>query len=73
MLKNVFDIIKTLRVSGRGEYEITDVSNAYVKNQLMTYSILKGFWSDAGTFNSLYDASYHVSKNEKKYRIKIME
>ena len=69
--ENVFDIIKKLKVSDRGEYEITDVSNAYIKNKLMTYSILKGFWSDAGTFNSLHTASYHVSKNEKKYRVRI--
>jgi len=49
----VFDIIATLRPSRRGELEITDVNNAYVAAGTMTYSILKGWWSDAGTFPSL--------------------
>ena len=49
----VFDIIKTLRPSGRGELEITDVNNAYIERGDMTYSIIEGWWSDAGTFDSL--------------------
>lgn len=53
----VFDIIKTLKPSSRGEIEITDVNNSYIENGKMRYSILKGFWSDAGTFNSLLHAS----------------
>jgi glucose-1-phosphate thymidylyltransferase len=49
----VFDIIKTLKPSGRGELEITDVNNAYIARNQMTYSMLDGWWSDAGTFDSL--------------------
>src|SRR5574341_231998 len=44
----VFEIVKTLKPSHRGELEITDVNNAYIKKGIMTYSILKGFWADAG-------------------------
>src|SRR6185295_6922337 len=50
---SVFDIIKTLKPSGRGELEITDVNNAYIDRNDMTYSIVDGWWSDAGTFDSL--------------------
>lgn len=51
--ESVFHIIKTLKPSGRGELEITDVNNAYVQSGNMTYDILKGHWTDAGTFESL--------------------
>ncbi len=50
---SVFDIIKTLRPSGRGELEITDVNNAYIERGEMSYAIVDGWWSDAGTFDSL--------------------
>jgi glucose-1-phosphate thymidylyltransferase len=53
----VFSIVKTLQPSGRGELEITDVNNAYVKRGTLTYEILDGWWSDAGTFDSLYRAN----------------
>jgi len=53
----VFSIVKTLKPSGRGELEITDVNNAYVKRGTLTYDILDGWWSDAGTFDSLYRAN----------------
>jgi glucose-1-phosphate thymidylyltransferase len=49
----VFDIIKTLEPSARGELEITDVNNAYIEKGQMEYDILEGWWSDAGTFESL--------------------
>ena len=49
----VFEIIKTLKPSGRGELEITDVNNAYIERDDMTYSVVEGWWSDAGTFDSL--------------------
>jgi glucose-1-phosphate thymidylyltransferase len=49
----VFDIIRTLKPSGRGELEITDVNNAYIERNEMSYSIVDGWWSDAGTFDSL--------------------
>jgi len=53
----VFDIIKTLKPSGRGELEITDVNNRYIEKGLMTFDILDGWWTDAGTFESLHRAN----------------
>ncbi len=53
----VFDIIRTLKPSGRGELEITDVNNEYIRMEEMKFSVLQGFWSDAGTFESLFRAS----------------
>ena len=58
----VFDIIKTLRPSDRGEMEITDVNNAYIERGKMTYEILDGWWTDAGTFESLLSASNLVAE-----------
>lgn len=54
---NVFDIIKTLKPSRRGELEITDVNNAYIRRSTLTYNILKGWWTDAGTPSSLLKAN----------------
>ncbi|MGG4400617.1 sugar phosphate nucleotidyltransferase [Paenibacillus amylolyticus] len=54
---NVFDIIKTLKPSTRGELEITDVNNAYIERGNLTYDILKGWWTDAGTHASLARAN----------------
>jgi len=54
---DVFEIIETLKPSGRGELEITDVNNEYIRKGTMTYSILEGWWTDAGTFESLFRAS----------------
>ena len=48
----VFDKIKKLKLSARGEYEITDVNNMYIQEGRMGYHILDGFWGDAGTFES---------------------
>ena len=53
----VFGIIEGLRPSGRGELEITDVNNAYVATGELRYSIMEGWWSDAGTFESLLRAN----------------
>lgn len=49
----IWDIISTLKPSARGELEITDVNNRYIQNREASYQILNGFWSDAGTFDSL--------------------
>lgn len=49
----VFDIINTLKPSARGELEVTDINNAYISKGQMEYDILEGWWSDAGTFESL--------------------
>lgn len=54
---DVFDIVKTLKPSGRGELEITDVNNAYIRRSTLTYNILKGWWTDAGTPSSLLKAN----------------
>jgi len=50
---DVFEIIRRLKPSGRGELEITDVNNEYIRLGEMSYSVLDGYWSDAGTFESL--------------------
>ena len=52
----VFDIIETLEPSDRNELEITDVNNDYIRRGLMTYGLLDGWWTDAGTFESLHKA-----------------
>lgn len=49
----VFDIIKTLKPSARGELEITDVNNAYIERGELTFDLLRGWWTDAGTHASL--------------------
>jgi glucose-1-phosphate thymidylyltransferase len=59
---DVFDIIRTLKPSGRGELEITDVNNAYIKRDEMTWEELEGWWTDAGTFESLLRASNLVAE-----------
>jgi len=53
----VFDIIRTLKPSGRGELEITDVNNAYIGTGQLACDVLEGWWTDAGTFDSLVRAS----------------
>jgi len=58
----VFDIIRTLRPSARGELEITDVNNAYIAKDRLSYDILEGWWTDAGTFDSLNKADELVIK-----------
>lgn len=52
--KHIFNHIREIKTSARGELEITDVNNIYIKKQKMYWSELEGFWSDAGTFKSLY-------------------
>jgi len=58
----VFEIIRDLKPSGRGELEITDVNNAYIERREMTWDVLEGWWSDAGTFESLMRASNLVAE-----------
>jgi glucose-1-phosphate thymidylyltransferase len=59
---SVFEIIRTLKPSGRGELEITDVNNAYIDRSEMTWEELEGWWTDAGTFESLLFASNLVAE-----------
>jgi glucose-1-phosphate thymidylyltransferase len=54
---DVFTIVKDLKPSHRNELEITDVNNAYLRENRLTYSTFKGYWSDAGTFPSLDKAN----------------
>ncbi|MWV46685.1 NTP transferase domain-containing protein [Paenibacillus sp. HJL G12] len=54
---HVFDIVKTLIPSARGELEITDVNNAYINRNQLTFDVLKGWWTDAGTHPSLARAN----------------
>jgi len=61
--QTVFDICATLKPSGRGELEITDVNNAYLKAGTLTHEILEGWWTDAGTFESLYRATKYVAES----------
>ena len=57
----VFDVVRTLRPSGRGELEITDVNNWYIRRRQLAFTILDGWWTDAGTFESLYRAGQYVA------------
>lgn len=58
----VFDFIRTLKPSERGELEITDVNNYYLREGKLSWDILDGWWSDAGTFESLQYAGNMVAK-----------
>jgi len=64
--KQVWNIIKELKPSARGELEITDVNSFYVKQGMMTHEILKGEWIDAGTFDSLLRANIFVANKMNK-------
>jgi len=61
----VFEKIRTLVPSDRGELEITDVNNAYISDGTMTFSFLDGWWTDAGTFDSLVRATSYVMETRK--------
>ncbi|MCX5666732.1 MAG: sugar phosphate nucleotidyltransferase [Candidatus Omnitrophica bacterium] len=61
----VFEIIKRLKPSGRNELEITDVNNAYLDRGELEYSMLDGWWTDSGTFESLLNANMLVAKKVK--------
>jgi len=66
--ETVFDVIKTLKPSKRGELEITDVNNAYVARKQLEFDLLQGWWTDSGTFDSLLRANQLVAdkrRNEK--------
>ncbi len=64
--ENVFSIIKTLKPSARGELEITDVNNAYIRRGELEYDVLKGWWTDSGTYDSLLRANVLVAKKRMK-------
>jgi glucose-1-phosphate thymidylyltransferase len=60
--RTVFEIIRKLKPSARGELEITDVNNTYITRNQLQYDILAGWWTDAGTFESLGRANELVIK-----------
>jgi len=64
----IFDIIRTLKPSKRGELEITDVNNAYIKKGELKYARLKGWWSDAGTSETLFKSWSYVREQVHKSR-----
>lgn len=65
----VFDIIKTLKPSNRGELEITDVNNAYIERGEMTYDVLEGWWTDAGLPETLYHAATLVRERAQRVHL----
>jgi glucose-1-phosphate thymidylyltransferase len=64
---DVFEVIRTLKPSGRGELEITDVNNHYLRLGRMGYSKIEGYWTDAGTLESLAHANQLVNENPPKF------
>jgi glucose-1-phosphate thymidylyltransferase len=64
--ETVFDKTRTLKPSARGELEITDVNNAYIREGSMTFNYLDGWWTDAGTFDSLLRAANLVHDSRQK-------
>ena len=62
---NVFDIISTLKPSARGEMEVSDINNWYVEHNRCNFMVLKGFWKDAGTRDSLKEVTDWAYKNNK--------
>ena len=61
--RTVFEKVRELVPSGRGELEITDVNNAYIREGTMTFSYVEGWWTDAGTFESLLRAANLVAQS----------
>jgi glucose-1-phosphate thymidylyltransferase len=59
---DVFKVCQTLKPSGRGELEITDVNTYYLKRGDLTYDVLDGWWTDAGTFDSLHRAANLIAE-----------
>lgn len=68
---HVFEMVKRITPSPRGELEITDINNAYIEKGRMAYEILKGEWTDAGTFESLYRAATMVRTYAKNSRLRV--
>ena len=62
----VFDIIRTLKPSDRGELEVTDIHNTYIKKDNLNWSVLKGFWTDAGKFETLFLANQFWAEKIQK-------
>lgn len=63
---DVFEVIRTLNPSKRGELEITDVNNVYAAEGSLQYDMLKGWWTDAGTHASLHEAILRLAKDDEE-------
>lgn len=63
---HVFDIVKSIQPSDRGELEITDVNNAYIEQGKLGWAELNGFWADAGTFETLFAVNKYWSEKSKE-------
>ncbi len=70
--ETVFEKVRTLVPSARGELEITDVNNAYIREGSMTFSFLDGWWTDAGTFDSLLRAANLAAQSAARKKEEIM-
>jgi len=68
---NVWEVIKSLAPSDRGELEITDVNNWYIRNKCMGYVKLDGYWLDVGQIDALHQAATVISNKHKKFKNKI--
>lgn len=64
--KRVFGYIKRIKPSKRGELEITDVNNCYAEKGDLNWTILEGFWRDAGTFETLFEANEYWAKRKRE-------
>ena len=62
----IFDIIRSIKPSARGEFEITTVNNAYIEKNQLQYDICRGRWTDAGTFESLFEANQIMISNNNQ-------
>jgi len=69
--RRVFDFCRRLKPSARGELEITDVNNAYIKEGDLFYDVLEGWWTDAGTFESLQYAAAMVAQERQKLKVMV--
>ncbi len=66
--RDVFDVVRTLKPSGRGELEITDVNNAYIQRGTLTASILEGWWGDAGaSIDALLEANTLIARRKRNH------
>jgi dTDP-glucose pyrophosphorylase len=70
--QTVFSKIHTLVPSGRGELEITDVNNMYIKEGTMTSALLEGWWTDAGMFDSLLRATNLVAESRIQNKVEVL-
>ncbi|MDP3980233.1 MAG: sugar phosphate nucleotidyltransferase [Chlamydiota bacterium] len=70
--RRVFDYIKRLKPSGRGELEISDVNNFYIEDNMLEYNMMNGWWTDAGTFESMYHAAQLIEQGNSHIYSRMM-